>query len=91
MKLHMQGCNYSCAITTGDGKAIYAVGSDKKLKQLADAEGTGLITVAEYESKILITQIVLPTSAPSLLCNIWTWVEGGLYCQLALHIVSSIL
>lgn len=61
-----QGCNYSCAITTGDGKAIYAVGSDKKLKQLADTEGTGLITVAEYASKSLITQIALPSSAPIL-------------------------
>ncbi|KAK9834356.1 hypothetical protein WJX84_006234, partial [Apatococcus fuscideae] len=56
----LKGCNYGCVAATPDGKELFAVGSDKKLKQFEDSEGAGTQMVKEYDTKILVTQICLP-------------------------------
>ena len=50
-------CSYSCAVTTPDGKTIYAVGNDKTLKEVVDSQLT-----RELPSNIVLSQIVLSHS-----------------------------
>lgn len=45
---------------TPDGKELFAVGSDKKLKQFEDSSGAGTQMVKEIDTKVLVTQICLP-------------------------------
>ncbi|KAJ3293662.1 Cilia- and flagella-associated protein 57 [Borealophlyctis nickersoniae] len=53
----LKSCSYTCAVATADGRAIYAVGSDKTLKEIIDSQ-----IAREIESDVVITQVVLSHS-----------------------------
>ncbi|KAI8825817.1 WD40-repeat-containing domain protein [Fimicolochytrium jonesii] len=53
----LKSCNYTCAIATADGRNIYAVGSDKTLKEITDSQ-----IVREQESDVVLTQVILSQS-----------------------------
>ncbi|KAK6099155.1 hypothetical protein MT418_000606 [Batrachochytrium dendrobatidis] len=53
----MKSCSYSCACASPDGKTIFAVGSDKTLKEIIDSQ-----IVRELESDYVLTQIALSHS-----------------------------
>jgi hypothetical protein len=52
-------CGYNCLVTTPDGKAMYAVGSDKKLKEFEDQQGAVAIS-KEFDTAVPLTQVPLP-------------------------------
>ncbi|CAK9865196.1 unnamed protein product [Sphagnum jensenii] len=51
----IKGCMYSCVVNVKDCKTFFAVGSDRKLKELDDT-----MVVKSYTSAIVLTQITLP-------------------------------
>ncbi|KAI8907767.1 WD40-repeat-containing domain protein, partial [Powellomyces hirtus] len=53
----LKSCNYTCAIATADGRSIFAVGSDKTLKEITDSQ-----IVREQESNVVLTQVILSQS-----------------------------
>jgi len=57
----LKGCSYTCVIATDDGNSVFAVGSDKKLKELDDYQ-----VIKEYDTGVLLSQISLPTSCRTL-------------------------
>jgi len=59
----LKSCAYTCAVCTADARAIYAVGSDRKLKEIADSNVTKEIQDA---SSVAINQIVLSGSGRML-------------------------
>lgn len=62
----MQGCSYSCVVATPDSKALYVVGSDKKLKELEEVGGTGTQVTKELDTGVLVNSIALPAGEPAL-------------------------
>lgn len=56
----LKGCNYTSVLSTPDSKTIYAVGSDMKLKEMEDTQGSGTQITKEIEAGAIITQIALP-------------------------------
>jgi len=66
----LKGCAYNCLVTTVDGKATYAVGSDKKLKEFEDQQGAVAIS-KEFATAVPLTQVCLTLSltlALTLVC-----------------------
>merc|ERR1719440_1245884 len=59
----LKSCAYTCAVCTADARAIYAVGSDRKLKEIADANVTREIA---DPASVQINQIVLSHSGRML-------------------------
>jgi len=59
----LKSCAYTCAVCTADARAIYAVGSDRKLKEISDSNVTKEITDA---TAVQINQIVLSHSGRML-------------------------
>ncbi|KAK9830297.1 hypothetical protein WJX72_010857 [[Myrmecia] bisecta] len=57
----LKGCNYTCVVATPDNHTLYAVGSDKKLKELEDTSGTGTQITKEFDTGVVLTQIALPS------------------------------
>ncbi|KAI8607724.1 WD40-repeat-containing domain protein [Chytriomyces sp. MP71] len=53
----LKSCSYSCAVASPDGKSIYAVGSDKTLKEIVDSQ-----ILRELESDHVLTQVALSHS-----------------------------
>ncbi|TPX34714.1 D-alanine---D-alanine ligase [Synchytrium microbalum] len=53
----LKGCGYSSAVSTPDGKRIYAVGSDRMLKQITDSAVT-----CEIDCGVTLTQVILSHS-----------------------------
>ncbi|KAJ3044625.1 Cilia- and flagella-associated protein 57 [Rhizophlyctis rosea] len=53
----LKSCSYTSAVATADGKAIFAVGSDKTLKEIIDSQ-----IVREIDSDAVLTQVVLSHS-----------------------------
>ncbi|TPX74759.1 hypothetical protein CcCBS67573_g03970 [Chytriomyces confervae] len=53
----LKSCSYSCAVASPDGKSIYAVGSDKTLKEISDSQ-----IIRELESDCVLNQVVLSHS-----------------------------
>ncbi|TPX41520.1 hypothetical protein SeMB42_g05538 [Synchytrium endobioticum] len=53
----LKGCGYSSAVCTSNGKKIYAVGSDRMLKQITDSAVT-----CEIDCGLVLTQIILSHS-----------------------------
>jgi hypothetical protein len=53
----LKTCSYSCAIASPDSKAIFAVGSDKTLKEIIDSQ-----IVRELESDVVLSQVILSHS-----------------------------
>ncbi len=58
----LKGCNYTCVVSTPDSRNIYAVGSDKKLKEFDE---TNQIS-KEYPTGSVLTQVVLSVSGRTL-------------------------
>jgi len=58
----LKGCNYTCVISTPDSRSIFAVGSDRKLKEFDE---TNQIS-KEYDTGVVLTQAVLPQSSRTL-------------------------
>ncbi|KAJ3228464.1 Cilia- and flagella-associated protein 57 [Clydaea vesicula] len=56
----LKSCSYTCAVSSPDGKSIYAVGSDKSLKVLKEIVDSQI--VREIESDVVLTQVVLSHS-----------------------------
>lgn len=56
----VQGCSYSCVVTTPDSKSLYAVGTDKKLKELEEVAGTGTQITKELDTGVMVNSIALP-------------------------------
>ena len=56
----MQGCCYSCVVATPDSRALYVVGSDKKLKELEEVGGTGTQVTKELDTGTTVNSIALP-------------------------------
>lgn len=56
----LKGCNYTSVLSTPDSKTIYAVGSDMKLKEMEDTQGSGTQITKEIDAGAVITQIALP-------------------------------
>merc|ERR1719440_2487302 len=59
----LKSCAYTCAVCTADARAIYAVGSDRKLKEIADSNVTREIA---DPASVQINQIVLSHSGRML-------------------------
>ena len=59
----LKSCAYTCAVCTADARAIYAVGSDRKLKEISDSSVTKEIT---DPTSVQINQIVLSNSGRML-------------------------
>ncbi|KAJ3363138.1 Cilia- and flagella-associated protein 57 [Allomyces javanicus] len=57
----LKSCSYTCATTSAEGKSIFAVGSDKTLKEICDSQ-----VVREIHSNVVLTQIVLSHSGRML-------------------------
>ncbi|KAJ3330947.1 Cilia- and flagella-associated protein 57 [Blyttiomyces sp. JEL0837] len=53
----LKSCSYTCAVSTPDNRSIFAVGSDKTLKEIVDSQ-----IVRELESDSVLTQVVLSHS-----------------------------
>ncbi|KAI9344641.1 quinon protein alcohol dehydrogenase-like superfamily [Obelidium mucronatum] len=53
----LKSCSYTCAVASPDGKSIYAVGSDKTLKEIVDSQ-----IVREIESDSVLIQVALSHS-----------------------------
>ncbi|KAJ3220181.1 Cilia- and flagella-associated protein 57 [Dinochytrium kinnereticum] len=53
----LKSCSYTSAVATPDGRSIFAVGSDKTLKEVVDSQ-----IVRELESDTVLTQVVLSHS-----------------------------
>ena len=51
----LKSCSYFSAAATADGHSVFAVGSDKRLKQIDDAQ-----IAKEYETQVALTQVCLP-------------------------------
>ncbi|KAL7750132.1 hypothetical protein RI367_004304 [Sorochytrium milnesiophthora] len=50
----LKSCGYTCVVCTTDGKTLYAVGSDKMLKEISEAQ-----IVREVECNTTLTQVEL--------------------------------
>lgn len=61
----LQGCSYSCVVATPDSRALYVVGSDKKLKELEEVGGTGTQVTKELDTGAVINSIALPAGTAS--------------------------
>ncbi len=57
----LKACNYSAVTCTPDGKNMFAVGSDKKIKEIMDSN-----VIKDPESDCLLTCIVLSSSGRML-------------------------
>jgi len=58
----LKSCNYTCAVCTPDGKTSFAVGSDKKIKEITDSN-----IVKEYDLPgAVLCQVVLSHSGRML-------------------------
>ncbi|KAJ3100632.1 Cilia- and flagella-associated protein 57 [Physocladia obscura] len=53
----LKSCSYTCAVASPDGKSIYAVGSDKTLKEIVDSQ-----IVKELDSDHVLSQVVISHS-----------------------------
>ncbi|GBG61790.1 hypothetical protein CBR_g23749 [Chara braunii] len=52
----IKGCGYSCVHGSYDSNSVFAVGSDKKLKEIDDSQ-----VVKQYNATVVLTQIALPS------------------------------
>merc|ERR1719440_712697 len=57
----LKSCSYTCAVCTPDARSIFAVGSDRKLKEIADSNIT-----KDFDTGVQINQIVLSHSGRML-------------------------
>ena len=55
----LKSCSYTCAVCTSDARSIFAVGSDRKMKEISDSNVTKEISDA---NSVQINQIVLSHS-----------------------------
>ncbi|GMH45741.1 hypothetical protein BSKO_13704 [Bryopsis sp. KO-2023] len=62
----LKGCNYTCVLSTPDSKSIYAVGSDMKLKEMEDTQGSGTQITKEIDAGTILTEIALPAGGRTL-------------------------
>ncbi|RKP18083.1 WD40 repeat-like protein, partial [Rozella allomycis CSF55] len=53
----LKSCSYTCAIASPDGHSLFAVGSDKMIKEIKDSQ-----IVKEIESDVVLTQVVMSHS-----------------------------
>ncbi|KAI8472173.1 MAG: hypothetical protein J3K34DRAFT_519934 [Monoraphidium minutum] len=56
----LKGCAYNAAVATPDNRALLAAGSDRKIKELEDAAGTGTQVSREVDAGVAITALALP-------------------------------
>ncbi|CDS41242.1 WD repeat containing protein 65 [Echinococcus multilocularis] len=61
----MKSCSYSCVTATEDAKTSYAVGSDRKVKEITDST----ITLEVDSEDMLLTTIALSRSGRILICG----------------------
>mmetsp|Transcript_155 Transcript_155/g.483 ORF Transcript_155/g.483 Transcript_155/m.483 type:complete len:1201 (-) Transcript_155:691-4293(-) len=57
----LKSCNYTSAVCSPDGKFTFAVGSDKKLKEISDSQIT-----KDHDAGLVLTQVVLSHSGRML-------------------------
>ena len=57
----LKGCNYTCVVSTPDARSIFAVGSDRKLKEFDDVQVS-----KEFDTGVVLTQVALPNNARTL-------------------------
>jgi WD40 repeat protein len=57
----IKSCSYTCAISSVDGRSLYAVGSDKIIKEIRDSQ-----VVKEIDSDVILTQITFSHSGRML-------------------------
>eukprot|EP00217_Crustomastix_stigmatica_P010708 CAMPEP_0183813298 /NCGR_PEP_ID=MMETSP0803_2-20130417/52843_1 /TAXON_ID=195967 /ORGANISM="Crustomastix stigmata, Strain CCMP3273" /LENGTH=1181 /DNA_ID=CAMNT_0026058151 /DNA_START=28 /DNA_END=3573 /DNA_ORIENTATION=- len=57
----LKGCNYTCVVATPDTRSIFAVGSDRKIKELDDTQ-----ICSEWDTGVVLTQVALPASGRTL-------------------------
>ena len=57
----LKSCNYSSVAASPDFNSLFAVGSDRKLKQLENAQ-----ILKEFESEVALTQVALPINSKTL-------------------------
>ncbi|KAJ1512947.1 Cilia- and flagella-associated protein 57 [Coelomomyces lativittatus] len=57
----LKSCSYTCAVSAVDGNAIYAVGSDKSIKEIIDSQ-----IVREIPSTAVLSQLVISHSGRML-------------------------
>ena len=65
----LKSCNFTAAVCTPDGKATFAVGSDKKIKEISDSA----VAREHVAGGTLLTQVVLSNSGRML----FTGAENG--------------
>ena len=51
-------------MATPDSRALYVVGSDKKLKELEEVGGTGTQVTKELDTGTVVNSIALPAGTP---------------------------
>ncbi|KAK9845760.1 hypothetical protein WJX81_001703 [Elliptochloris bilobata] len=54
----IKGCQYSTVIETPE-RVVFAAGSDRKIKELADTSGAGMQVVREVEAGCVVTQLAM--------------------------------
>lgn len=62
----LKGCNYTCVVSTPDDHSVFAVGSDKKLKEFEDQAGSAQISKEFDTAPTVLTQICLPNGGRTL-------------------------
>ena len=53
----LKNCNYTCAVASSDGKTVWAVGSDRILKEISDS-----VVTREIDYAINLSQIIMSNS-----------------------------
>ena len=60
----VKSCNYTCVTLHPDGRYVYAVGSDNKLKELSESQIT-----RDWDSTVTLRQLVMSRSGKVLLAG----------------------
>lgn len=56
----LKGVAFTSVLVTSDSRNIFATGTDKKLKELEEIQGSGTQVVREFETGVALTQLALP-------------------------------
>ena len=56
----MQGCVYSSVVLASGARSMYAVGSDKVLRELEESAGGNTTASAEIDTGCVLTKIAVP-------------------------------
>ena len=76
----LKGNNYGCVVATADFNNILAVGSDTKLKEFEDIQGSGTQITKDVSTELPLTQLAIPPSKMPFL-SLFTVAEWRRVCR----------